>query len=267
MLKEFRDFLLRGNLIELAVALVLGLAFAALVASFVDDLIMPIIAMIVGKPDFSDLTFTHQRRRIPLRRLHHRPDHVHLDRSGDLLLRRQAARRDSGEDAEAGRGRDHRRGAAPPGASGGDPRERALERRRARRSSPAGRSRTFSSGAEDAGYERLARGRVVPDRQRLPRPAEDDLLVGDEARQPNGVDLRARAHACRRRLGRPRRRVALRLGSAARRSRRAGTPWPPLRRTASSARRRGRSWERGSTARRLPAQQRRSRRGRTPTSR
>ena len=58
MLKEFKDFLLRGNLVELAVALVMGLAFAALIASFVDDLIMPIIAMIVGKPDFSDLTFT-----------------------------------------------------------------------------------------------------------------------------------------------------------------------------------------------------------------
>jgi large conductance mechanosensitive channel len=58
MLKEFRDFLLRGNLIELAVALVIGLAFAALVSSFVDDLIMPIIAMLIGKPDFSGLTFT-----------------------------------------------------------------------------------------------------------------------------------------------------------------------------------------------------------------
>ena len=58
MLKEFKDFLLRGNLVELAVALVMGLAFAALIASFVDDLIMPIIAMIIGKPDFSDLTFT-----------------------------------------------------------------------------------------------------------------------------------------------------------------------------------------------------------------
>ena len=58
MLKEFRDFLMRGNLIELAVAFVLGLAFAALVTSFVDDLIMPIVAMIIGKPDFSDLTFT-----------------------------------------------------------------------------------------------------------------------------------------------------------------------------------------------------------------
>jgi large conductance mechanosensitive channel len=58
MLKEFRDFLLRGNLVELAVAFVMGLAFAALIASFVNDLIMPIVAMIIGKPDFSDLTFT-----------------------------------------------------------------------------------------------------------------------------------------------------------------------------------------------------------------
>jgi large conductance mechanosensitive channel len=58
MIKEFRDFLMRGNLVELAVALVLGLAFAALVSSFVDDLVMPIIAMIIGKPDFSGLTFT-----------------------------------------------------------------------------------------------------------------------------------------------------------------------------------------------------------------
>jgi large conductance mechanosensitive channel len=58
MLREFRDFLMRGNLIELAVAFVLGLAFAALVTSFVDGLIMPIVAMIIGKPDFSDLTFT-----------------------------------------------------------------------------------------------------------------------------------------------------------------------------------------------------------------
>jgi large conductance mechanosensitive channel len=58
MIKEFRDFLMRGNLVELAVAFVIGLAFAALITSFVDDLIMPIVAMIIGKPDFSDLTFT-----------------------------------------------------------------------------------------------------------------------------------------------------------------------------------------------------------------
>ena len=58
MIKEFRDFLMRGNLVELAVAFVMGLAFAALITSFVDDLIMPIMAMIIGKPDFSGLTFT-----------------------------------------------------------------------------------------------------------------------------------------------------------------------------------------------------------------
>src|SRR5688572_2375583 len=58
MVKEFRDFLTRGNLVELAVALVMGLAFAALISSFVDNLVMPIIAMIIGKPDFSGLTFT-----------------------------------------------------------------------------------------------------------------------------------------------------------------------------------------------------------------
>ena len=58
MLTEFRDFLLRGNIVELAVAFVLGLAFAAVVNSLVHDLITPLIAMVFGKPDFSDLTFT-----------------------------------------------------------------------------------------------------------------------------------------------------------------------------------------------------------------
>ena len=58
MLKEFRDFLLRGNIVELAVAFVMGLAFAAVVNSLVNNLLMPVIAMIIGKPDFSDLTFT-----------------------------------------------------------------------------------------------------------------------------------------------------------------------------------------------------------------
>jgi large conductance mechanosensitive channel len=58
VIKEFRDFLMRGNLLELAVAFVIGLAFAALVSSFVDDLILPIVAMIFGEPDFSGLDFT-----------------------------------------------------------------------------------------------------------------------------------------------------------------------------------------------------------------
>lgn len=58
MLTEFRDFLTRGSIIELAVAFVMGLAFAAVVNSLVENLVMPVIAMIIGKPDFSALTFT-----------------------------------------------------------------------------------------------------------------------------------------------------------------------------------------------------------------
>ena len=58
MLREFRDFLLRGNIVELAVAFVMGIAFAAVVTSLVDNLLMPVIAMIIGKSDFRDLTFT-----------------------------------------------------------------------------------------------------------------------------------------------------------------------------------------------------------------
>jgi large conductance mechanosensitive channel len=58
MLREFRDFLMKGNIVDLAVAFVIGVAFAAVVNSLVNDLIMPLVAMLIGKPDFSDLTFT-----------------------------------------------------------------------------------------------------------------------------------------------------------------------------------------------------------------
>jgi large conductance mechanosensitive channel len=58
ILTEFRAFLFRGNLIDLAVALVIGLAFTALVTAFVADLITPVIAAIFGSHDFSQLTFT-----------------------------------------------------------------------------------------------------------------------------------------------------------------------------------------------------------------
>lgn len=58
MFKEFKDFLFKGNIIELAVAFVMGLAFAAVVNSLVSNLVMPIVAAIIGKPDFSGLTFT-----------------------------------------------------------------------------------------------------------------------------------------------------------------------------------------------------------------
>jgi large conductance mechanosensitive channel len=55
MLKEFRAFILRGNLVEIAVAFIMALAFAAVVASFVADIITPMIAAIFGQPDFSSL--------------------------------------------------------------------------------------------------------------------------------------------------------------------------------------------------------------------
>ena len=58
MIGELKNFLFRGNIIELAVAFVMGVAFAALITSLVDNLVMPVIAMLIGKPDFSDLTFT-----------------------------------------------------------------------------------------------------------------------------------------------------------------------------------------------------------------
>jgi large conductance mechanosensitive channel len=58
VLKEFRQFLLRGNVVDLAVAVVIGVAFGAVVTAFVADLITPLIAAIFGKPSFSDLTFT-----------------------------------------------------------------------------------------------------------------------------------------------------------------------------------------------------------------
>jgi large conductance mechanosensitive channel len=61
MLKDFKQFVARGNAIELAIAVVLGLAFAAVITALVEDLITPLIAAIVGKPDFSNLTFTVHR--------------------------------------------------------------------------------------------------------------------------------------------------------------------------------------------------------------
>jgi len=56
--RGFRDFLLRGNLVDLAVAVVIGAAFTALVTSFVANFITPLIAAVGGKSNFSDLSFT-----------------------------------------------------------------------------------------------------------------------------------------------------------------------------------------------------------------
>lgn len=58
MLKDFRKFILRGNVVDLAVAVVVGGAFGAIVTALVKDMVTPLIAAIGGKPNFSALTFT-----------------------------------------------------------------------------------------------------------------------------------------------------------------------------------------------------------------
>jgi large conductance mechanosensitive channel len=58
MLRQFRDFLLRGNVVDLAVAVVIGAAFGAVITAFVADILTPLIAAIGGKHDFSALAFT-----------------------------------------------------------------------------------------------------------------------------------------------------------------------------------------------------------------
>jgi large conductance mechanosensitive channel len=61
MIKGFRDFILRGNVIDLAVAVIIGAAFGAITKSLVEDIITPLIAAVIGKPDFSYLVFTLHR--------------------------------------------------------------------------------------------------------------------------------------------------------------------------------------------------------------
>jgi large conductance mechanosensitive channel len=56
--KGFKEFIMRGNVVDLAVAVVVGAAFGAVVTALVKDLLTPLIAAIIGKPDFSALTFT-----------------------------------------------------------------------------------------------------------------------------------------------------------------------------------------------------------------
>ena len=58
LVKEFRDFLMRGNVVDLAVAVVIGAAFGAVVTALVENLLTPLIAAVFGEPDFSELTFT-----------------------------------------------------------------------------------------------------------------------------------------------------------------------------------------------------------------
>ncbi len=58
MLKDFKDFISRGSVIDLAVAVIIGAAFTAIITSFVDDIIMPLIGILLGGIDFSTLSIT-----------------------------------------------------------------------------------------------------------------------------------------------------------------------------------------------------------------
>ena len=58
MLKEFRDFIIRGNVLDLAVAVIIGLAFGAIITSLVNDIIMPIVGMLLGGIDFTAMSIT-----------------------------------------------------------------------------------------------------------------------------------------------------------------------------------------------------------------
>jgi len=64
--KGFKQFLMRGNVVDLAVAVVMGAAFGAVVTALVKDLITPIIAAIVGKPDFSGIVFSVNGSKFPI---------------------------------------------------------------------------------------------------------------------------------------------------------------------------------------------------------
>ncbi len=65
-MKGFRQFILRGNVLDLAVAVVMGAAFGAVVTALVKDLLTPFIAAIVGKPDFSNIAFTINGSKFPI---------------------------------------------------------------------------------------------------------------------------------------------------------------------------------------------------------
>lgn len=58
MWKQFKEFILRGNVLGLAVAVVMGAAFGAVVASFTNDILMQLVAAVGARPDFTDLSFT-----------------------------------------------------------------------------------------------------------------------------------------------------------------------------------------------------------------
>lgn len=66
MLKEFRDFIIRGNALDLAIGVVLGAAFGAVITSLVNDIVMQVVAAIIGQPNFSSITIPLGRSEIKI---------------------------------------------------------------------------------------------------------------------------------------------------------------------------------------------------------
>ncbi|MFJ7935317.1 large conductance mechanosensitive channel protein MscL [Sporosarcina sp. NPDC096371] len=64
MLKDFKEFALKGNIIDLAVAVVIGAAFGKIVSSLVDNIIMPLVGLLLGGIDFTDLSYTFLKTKI-----------------------------------------------------------------------------------------------------------------------------------------------------------------------------------------------------------
>ena len=91
-MKGFRQFILRGNVVDLAVGVVMGAAFGTVVSALVKDFLTPLIAAIAGKPDFSALGFEYQRDQIPDRRFHQRRGFFSAHRRRNLFLRRLAGK-------------------------------------------------------------------------------------------------------------------------------------------------------------------------------
>ena len=87
MFKGFREFVLRGNVVDLAVGVVIGAAFGTVVTAFVKDLLTPIIAALVKKPDFSGIVLRGQWLQVSLRRIHQCGHFVPAGRRGGVLLR------------------------------------------------------------------------------------------------------------------------------------------------------------------------------------
>jgi len=106
-MKGFKQFIMRGNVLDLAVAVVIGAAFGAVVTALVKDLITPLIAAIVGETRFLGNPVRNPREQIPARRLHQCAGLVPADRGGGILLRGSSRQRAHGAVAA-------RRGSARP---------------------------------------------------------------------------------------------------------------------------------------------------------